>query len=91
MTGPSIFPLRELMLICNGCGSERQVPEHVLATIKSVDELNRFLKSVDGIGQWACRCGKPPGTCDIRMLVSEEAEPVIKAEAEAQKANKRTP
>ncbi len=69
MSGPSIFPLRELMLICNGCGGERQVPEDVLARILSVDDFKAFAEGE--ILRWACRCGAK--TCDIRMLPAEGA------------------
>lgn len=75
--GPSLFPLREMLLICNGCGGERQVPDTELAKILSVDDFDKFIKS-GRIADFACMCGKQPRTCDIRMLPSAAASEVMK-------------
>lgn len=69
MSDVSIFPLQEMMLICKGCGGERKIPDDVLATIKSVDDLKKF---TDGpIALYSCQCGAK--RCDIRMLPNAAA------------------
>lgn len=66
----SIFPLQEMMLICNGCGGERQIPREELDQILTVQDFDRFAKG--RIAAYSCRCGAR--TCDIRMLPAERRE-----------------
>lgn len=77
----SIFPLRELMLVCRGCGGERHVPQRELDKILSVDDFERFTKG--RIQLYSCRCGATH--CDIRMLPNAAATEMVKALAEAEK------
>ena len=73
--GESIYQFRELMLICNGCGGERMVPQEVVDKILSADDLKAFTSGP--IMQYACRC--PKGThCDIRIKMSEAGEAALK-------------
>lgn len=65
----SIFPLQEMMLICSGCGGERQIPREELDKILSVDDFTKFTKG--RIAHYACRCGAKK--CDIRMLPNARA------------------
>ena len=74
MGDANIFPPREVMLICNGCGGERMVPEDVIARINSVEEFKRFTDTE--LRRWACRCGAK--TCDILMLLSEAGTDELK-------------
>lgn len=67
---PSLFPLQEILLICLGCGGERQVPERELETIRSVEDFDRFMKG--RLAAYACRCGAKK--CDVRMLPNAEAQ-----------------
>ena len=62
-----VFPLRELMIICSGCGGERMVPSEVLAGIHSTADFKRFTDN--DLAEYACRCGA--GTCDLRLLPCE--------------------
>lgn len=81
MSGASLFPLQELMLICNGCGGERQVPQHELAKIRSVGDFKKFTEG--RIALYSCRCGKPPRTCDIRMLPNAAAVEELRPKGES--------
>ena len=75
MGDANIFPPREVMLICNGCGGERMVPEDVIARINSVEEFKRFTDTE--LRRWACRCCGAK-TCDILMLLSEAGTDELK-------------
>jgi hypothetical protein len=66
----SIYPLREIMLICNGCGGERMVPDEELQNIRSAEDLKRF--TTGNIALYSCKCGGR--SCDLRIRVSAEAE-----------------
>lgn len=71
----SIYPFRELMLICQGCGGERLVPQHELDRILSAEDLQAFTSS--RIALYSCRCG---GThCDLRIQVAEAAQAELDA------------
>lgn len=77
----SLFPLREIMLICQGCGGERIVPAHELERIQSVEDLHVFTST--RMGEYACRCGATH--CDLRILPSAEAEAEFRAEQSSSK------
>jgi hypothetical protein len=66
----SIFPLQEMMLICQGCGGERQIPQCELEKIRSVDDFKKF--TTGAMHFYACRCGAK--TCDIRLLPNAAAQ-----------------
>lgn len=66
----SIFPLQGVMLICNGCGGERHVPQHEVDRIDSVEAFKKFADR--RIGLYACQCGAK--TCDIRLTPSVVAQ-----------------
>lgn len=82
--GASIYPLREIMLICLGCGGERLVPEHEFVDIRSADDLKRFTST--RLGQYACHCGATH--CDLRILPSAEAVEEMQAERAASSSAK---
>lgn len=66
----SMYPFREMMLICNGCGGERMVPQEVLDTILSLEDFKRFASS--GLAEYACRCGAR--SCNMRLVCNEPFE-----------------
>lgn len=57
----SMYPFREMMLICNGCGGER---------ILSLEDFKRFASS--GLAEYACRCGAR--SCNMRLVCNEPFE-----------------
>ena len=65
-----VFPLREMMLVCNGCGGERRIPDAVLATLTTVEDFMAFMKG--DVSEYACRCGAK--TCDVRLLTHDPIE-----------------
>lgn len=76
MSGASLYPLREIMIICKGCGGERFVSAQELEQIRSADDLKKFTSV--RLAQYACKCGATH--CDLRILPSVEGEAALKKE-----------